>query len=86
MKRLRLIQGPPIEPREHEATDKREAGPSPARPLKFPGVFNEDGRIESADRLFAMMDSMSRRIDDLARELNCFGHFADEDDRGPRAA
>lgn len=31
------------------------------------------------------LENVSRRIDDLARELNCLGWFDDDDDR-PRAA
>ena len=39
---------------------------------------------ESAEQVFDAIDDMSRRIDDLARELRCLGHFDDGD--GPRAA
>ena len=44
------------------------------------------GLSQTADDLFDAFDTMSRRIDDLARELNCLGYFDDEDDDGPRAA
>jgi hypothetical protein len=40
--------------------------------------------VERADDVLAMFDRMSRRIDDLARELHCLGHFQDDD--RPRAA
>ena len=40
----------------------------------------------STDELLSAINSMSRRMDDLARQLNCFGHFNDDDDDGPRAA
>lgn len=40
----------------------------------------------TTDDLFDTLDTMSRRIDDLARELNCFGYFDDGDDDRPRAA
>ena len=43
------------------------------------------GRLASSDELLGVVDSISRRIDDLARELNCLGHFGDDDDT-PRAA
>ena len=41
---------------------------------------------ESAGQVFESIEVMSRRIDDLARELRCLGHFDDDDGRGPRAA
>lgn len=84
MKRLRLVPGSANDPSNDDRRQSKDANQS-SSPLKFPGTFNADGRLESADRLFNLMDSMSRRIDDLARELNCFGHFDDDDD-GPRAA
>jgi hypothetical protein len=39
-----------------------------------------------ADDALAAIESMSRRIDDLARELNCLGSFNNDDDDRPRAA
>ena len=39
---------------------------------------------DSAGQVIEAIDSMSRRLDDLARELRCLGHFDDDD--GPRAA
>ena len=41
---------------------------------------------ESAGQVFEAIDQMSRRIDDLARELNCLGFFDNDDDDSPRAA
>ena len=35
--------------------------------------------------VFAALDEVSRRMEDLARELGCLGYFYDDDDR-PRAA
>jgi len=43
------------------------------------------GLPRSADDVLAVVENMSRKIDDLARELNCLGYFDDPDDR-PRAA
>jgi hypothetical protein len=43
------------------------------------------GLPTSAEELLEALETMSRRIDDLARELNVLGHFDDGDD-GPRAA
>ena len=40
---------------------------------------------ETVQDIFSAMDDVSRRIDDLARALNCLGHF-DDPDNGPRAA
>ncbi len=40
---------------------------------------------ESAGQVVEALGEMSRRIDDLARNLNCLGYFYDDDD-GPRAA
>ena len=41
---------------------------------------------ESMDEILAAFDDMSRRITDLARELNCLGHFDDPNNDLPRAA
>ena len=41
---------------------------------------------KSAEEMFDALDTMSRRIDDLARELHCLGYFDDDGDDGPRAA
>ncbi len=35
--------------------------------------------------VFTTLDAVSRRMEDLARELGCLGYFYDDDDR-PRAA
>ena len=43
----------------------------------IPGTVNE---------VMATFDSMSRRIKDLARELNCLGFFDDPNNDLPRAA
>ncbi|MCA9295194.1 MAG: hypothetical protein KC983_01730 [Phycisphaerales bacterium] len=39
---------------------------------------------ESADELLEKVEAMIGKIEDLARELNCFGYFDDND--GPKAA
>jgi len=43
------------------------------------------GLPQSTDDVLAAFATVSRRINDLARELKCLGYFDDEDDR-PRAA
>lgn len=47
--------------------------------------FDMTALPESAGQVVGALDQMSRRIDDLARQLNCLGYFYDDDD-GPRAA
>ncbi len=43
------------------------------------------GGEEPAVDVFTALDAVSRRMEDLARELGCLGYFYDDDDR-PRAA
>lgn len=40
----------------------------------------------SADQVYETIDEFSRRIDDLARELECLGFFDDPGGDTPRAA
>ena len=47
-------------------------------------VTDQTGEVTSEGQSY--IDTMSRRIADLARELNCLGHFEDDDDDRPRAA
>lgn len=58
-----------------------QADPSQKRPRQGDLRFLP----QSADDVLATFDTMSRRITDLARELNCLGYFENDDDR-PRAA
>ena len=46
-------------------------------------VFDTASVAEEAMRL---VESLSTRIDDLAREFGCLGYFDDGDDDRPRAA
>lgn len=64
----------PVEQARH-----RTLSPHDRRALEMAGLPT------SAEDVLAALDTMSRRIDDLARELNVMGHF-DGDDDGPRAA
>jgi len=57
--------------------------PSPSSGLHL--CTGESGLPSSAQNVIHALDAMSRRIDDLARELHCLGYFDDESD-GPRAA
>ena len=66
---LRVI---PFPGRDRSAKDEHGA-PSPQR------------FAQTAEDLLQSLDSMSRKINDLARELHCLGHFDDDGD-GPRAA
>lgn len=40
---------------------------------------------QTTENVLNALEDVSRRIDHLARELNCLGYFDDDDDR-PRAA
>lgn len=51
---------------------------------QFPRLARYDETDEPA-RVLNDIENVSRRIDSLARELNCFGYFDDDSDR-PRAA
>lgn len=53
--------------------------PAPAR------VNNDDRPADAVRFALDAMDNVSRRMEDLARQLNCLGHFEHDDD-GPRAA
>ncbi|MCP3905600.1 MAG: hypothetical protein GY715_18390 [Planctomycetes bacterium] len=61
-----------------------DAGTSPASTPRKADPFVLTGLPVSTEPVQAAIDDMSRRIQDLARELNCLGYF-DDDDR-PRAA
>ena len=82
------------------SSNARQEEPSLPEPLAFTGSEDNPSSSapdaphpasdfgplpESADRIFDALDNMSRRLEDLARELNCLGYFDDDDD-GPRAA
>lgn len=49
-----------------------------------PGEFSDEG-LGSLDDVLKAADEASRRMDILARELDCLGHYPEGDD-GPRAA
>ena len=63
--------------------------PSPSGP--FSRIWSGlDGPLGTPDqnalpgRVFTAADTLSRRMEDLAREFGCLGYFDDDD--GPRAA
>lgn len=64
----------PVEQARH-----RTLSPHERRTLRMAGL------PASADDVLDALDTMSRRIDDLARELDVLGYY-DPDDDGPRAA
>ena len=81
--------------------DSSEDQQAAAEPIRFPGVDAaeapgpiglSDPRFaltclpQTAEQIYRAIDSMSRRIDHLARELECLGYFDEPDDDGPRAA
>lgn len=82
MKPLRLVPGTM---NDSVSTSIRRAASSGDQALHFPGRRGADGCTSDADHLLRLIDTMSRRIDDLARELNCFVPPDPGDDR-PRAA
>lgn len=45
----------------------------------------ELGTEDATEDVLVALENVSRRIDDLAKELNCLGWFDNDDDR-PRAA
>lgn len=58
-------------------------------PIPFPRLrLTSDGRPshDGAHEVLAALTQVSRRMEDLARELDCLGHFEDDDDDRPRAA
>ncbi|MBT8485083.1 MAG: hypothetical protein HKO59_03225 [Phycisphaerales bacterium] len=59
--------------------------PTPSSGSSRDPSFDLSALPGSAEQVFDALADMSRRIDDLARELNCLGYF-DGDDDGPRAA
>ena len=63
----------------------RSAPRTDQEPLRFRPVTDADGPLSAEDAL-AAVESVSRRMEDLARELNCLGFFDDEDDDRPKAA
>ena len=78
--RLRLV-GAGTAPRRQEsmpapglATRNRSGGPAPG------------GRRSTSEEVLAAFDTVSRRMQDLARSLGCLGFFNDDDDDRPRAA
>jgi hypothetical protein len=71
MAKLHSIQGPCEEPLEFRSHDPVERA--------------DREWTDSAASAMATLESMSRHIMDLARELNCLGFFDDDPDR-PRAA
>ena len=48
------------------------------------GLLGTLGRDTLGGHVFAAVDTMSRRMKDLAREFDCLGYFDDDD--SPRAA
>lgn len=65
----------PVEEARHRALSPTERA-----------ALAKSGLPTSAEDVLEALDTMSRRIDDLARELNVIGYYDDPDDDGPRAA
>jgi hypothetical protein len=61
--------------------------PAPHDPIPFPKLNRasaEDHR--DGDRTLRALENVSRRLDDLARRLNCLGFYEETDPNRPRAA
>ncbi len=65
------------------STARRPEESDPNRPA--PEQAHEHKPLDHAGDALAALAQVSRRINDLARELKCLGYFDDDDDR-PRAA
>ncbi len=74
---------------------RRSRPADPPAPLPFLCIRDDrpdlsrtlpDGPRQAAEHALDAIASISRRIDDLARELNLLGHFEDDDPNRPRAA
>lgn len=63
---------------------ERISSSSPPKP-SIRAAANDAELAETTDDVLAAFATVSRRINDLARELKCLGYFDDEGDR-PRAA
>ena len=73
----------------HLTSVKPDMMPSPSRPSSriwsgFDGPLGTPEPDALPGRVFTAADTMSRRMKDLARELDCLGYFDDDD--SPRAA
>ena len=75
---------------------QRNWAPLPFRPAEFglikptsrpggpPAPKDILGQVPSTAEVFKALDEVSRRMENLARSLDCLGYFDDDD--GPRAA
>ena len=72
-------------------TGPRDEAPAPIpfplhRPANADGKPGAERRPAAGEQAMAALADVSRRIEDLARELNCLGYFDDDLAGGPRAA
>ena len=78
----RRKQRPGVPPLRLTPQPPAQHGGDAKQPLRSAAAKLDD---HTTDDLLSAFSTMSRRINDLARELKCLGYFDDEDDR-PRAA
>lgn len=65
---------------------KAESTPS-TEPIPFPNAKRaEDTASREGDNALSAISNVSRRLEDLARKLNCLGFFDETDPDRPRAA
>ena len=65
-----------------------QAEPAPrSEPIPFPGRAALDTHAsQDGEHTLATIGNVSRRLEDLARKLNCLGFFDEPDPDRPRAA
>lgn len=87
--RSRRDQPPPpipfaeaLKPR-HSSRQRDEAKEFWRQVSAAPGAAHH-GSVDAGNEALSTLDDISRKIDDLARQLNCLGYF--DDQPGPRAA
>lgn len=82
----------------HTTRSAHEPCVEDAEPIPFPlyrvtlhspppaPALGEDEFLDSAEDVLDALQTVSRRITDLARELGCLGYFDDANNDRPRAA
>ena len=69
----------------HAGTSSRGADPGLSS-IHLRAASTVSGQRGTAEEVLAAFETVSRRMEDLACELDCFGFFDDRDDDRPRAA
>lgn len=74
--------------RYRNAEDGGPTGEQTRTAIPFPkmSLTSTGSPIDAASEVFDAFEEVSRRMEDLARELGCLGFFDGDDDDRPRAA